>query len=93
MLVKFSEFMAAIRKGELPHVFLLSGEEPYYIDKAKEALLGKLFPGGAGMADALQKVSGDMAIEDLLASIAVLCRQECHPDRGHESLPREQVTR
>lgn len=69
MLVKFSEFMAAIRKGELPHVFLLSGEEPYYIDKAKEALLGKLFPGGAGMADALQKVSGDMAIEDLLASI------------------------
>lgn len=69
MLVKFSEFMAAIRKGELPHVFLLSGEEPYYIDKAKEALLGKLFPGGAGMADALQKVSGDMAIDDLLASI------------------------
>lgn len=69
MLVKFSEFMAAIRKGELPHVFLLSGEEPYYIDKAKEALLGKLFPGGTGMADALQKVSGDMAIDDLLASI------------------------
>lgn len=67
--MKFSEFMAAIRKGELPHVFLLSGEEPYYIDKAKEALLGKLFPGGAGMADALQKVSGDMAIDDLLASI------------------------
>lgn len=67
--MKFSEFMAAIRKGELPHVFLLSGEEPYYIDKAKEALLGKLFPGGASMADALQKISGDMAIDDLLASI------------------------
>ena len=61
--------MAAIRKGELPHVFLLSGEEPYYIDKAKESLLGKLFPSGAGMADALQKISGDMAIDDLLASI------------------------
>lgn len=67
--MKFSEFMAAIRKGELPHVFLLSGEEPYYIDKAKESLLGKLFPSGAGMADALQKISGDMAIDDLLASI------------------------
>lgn len=67
--MKFGEFMAAIRKGELPHVFLLGGEEPYYIDKAKEALLGKLFPGGTGMADALQKVSGDMAIDDLLASI------------------------
>ena len=59
--MKFGEFMAAIRKGELPHVFLLGGEEPYYIDKAKEALLGKLFPGGTGMADALQKVSGDDA--------------------------------
>lgn len=67
--MKFGEFMAAIRKGELPHVFLLSGEEPYYIDKAKEALLGKLFPDGTGMADALQKVNGDMAVDELLASI------------------------
>ena len=49
--MKFGEFMAAIRKGELPHVFLLSGEEPYYIDKAKGALLGRLFPDGVGMED------------------------------------------
>lgn len=67
--MKFGEFMAAIRKGELPHVFLLSGEEPYYIDKAKGALLGRLFPDGVGMEDALQKVNGDMALADLLASI------------------------
>lgn len=69
LLVKFGEFMASIRKGELPHVFLLSGEEPYYIDRAKEAILEKLFPGGVGMEDALQKVNGDMALADLLASI------------------------
>lgn len=61
--------MAKIRKGELPHVFLLSGEEHYYIDKAKEALLGRLFPDGRGREDALQKVDGDLGLDALLAGI------------------------
>ncbi len=67
--MKFAEFMTKIRRGELPHVFLLAGEEHYFIDKAKEIILGRLFPGGQGMADALQKVDGDMGLSDLLASI------------------------
>lgn len=67
--MKYSEFMAKIRKGELPHVFLLSGEEHYYIDKAKEALLGRLFPDGRGREDALQKVDGDLGLDALLAGI------------------------
>ncbi|WP_432647254.1 DNA polymerase III subunit delta [Mitsuokella sp.] len=67
--MKFTEFMRNIRKQELPHVFLLSGEEHYYIDKAKEAILSRLFPQGQGSEDALQKADGDMELSALLANI------------------------
>ncbi|MBO4401860.1 MAG: DNA polymerase III subunit delta [Selenomonadaceae bacterium] len=39
--MKFKEFMAALDK-ELKHVYLLSGEETFYIDKAREKILAKL---------------------------------------------------
>lgn len=39
--MKFNEFMAALDK-ELKHVYLLSGEETFYIDKAREKILAKL---------------------------------------------------
>lgn len=67
--MKYSEFMANIRKRELPHIFLLTGEEHYYIDKVKEALLGRLFPEKQAMADALQKVDGDLGLDALSAGI------------------------
>ena len=32
--MKYGPFMAALRKGEAKHVYLLAGEEHYYIEKA-----------------------------------------------------------
>ena len=32
--MKFGEFMASLQKNELKHVYLLAGEEHYYIEKA-----------------------------------------------------------
>lgn len=37
--MKYGELMAGIRGGKTGHLYLLSGEESYYIDKAREALL------------------------------------------------------
>ena len=53
--VKFGDFMVRIKK-ELPHVFLLAGEERYYIDRALEAILAQLFPDG-GARDGLTSVN------------------------------------
>lgn len=39
--MKFKEFMAALDKG-LKHVYLLSGDEIFYIDRAREKILAKL---------------------------------------------------
>ncbi len=39
--MKFKEFMKAL-DGALKHVYLLSGEETFYIDKAREKILSKL---------------------------------------------------
>ena len=39
--MKFNEFMAALDR-ELKHVYLLSGDETFYIDRAREKILEKL---------------------------------------------------
>ena len=39
--MKFKEFMAALDR-ELKHVYLLSGDETFYIDRAREKILAKL---------------------------------------------------
>ena len=33
--MNYADFMASLARGELPHVFLLAGEEPYYIVRAE----------------------------------------------------------
>lgn len=62
--MKFNEFMGALRKGPLKHVYLLSGEEPYYIDLAKERIIAMLFPDG-NSADSLIPLKGDVDLEEL----------------------------
>ena len=37
--MKYGELMAGLRGGRTSHLYLLAGEEGYYIDKAKEALI------------------------------------------------------
>lgn len=62
--VKFGEFMVQLRKG-VPHVLLLAGEERYYIDRALEAVLARLFPDG-GQRDGLTKLTGDVDGDQLI---------------------------
>lgn len=42
----FSQFMQEIQRGNLPHVFLLAGEERFYIEQALKAITKKVFPDG-----------------------------------------------
>src|SRR5574344_1828686 len=67
--MKYGEFMAALRQKGLQHVYLLAGEEHYYIEKAEQRLLAMLFPKGEGQQDALQRLSGDPAISELVGLI------------------------
>ena len=41
------EFMASLAQGTPPQIYLLAGEEPYYIRRAEEAILRRLLPDAA----------------------------------------------
>ena len=51
--MNYADFMASLAHGDLPHVFLLAGEEPYYTERAEEAILRRLLPVPEERADAL----------------------------------------
>ena len=59
----FGKFMAALNTKSLPHVFLLSGEEDYFIRRAKAKLLTLLKKNAA-----LQEFSDRLDSDDLIAA-------------------------
>lgn len=67
--MKFGEFMAGLQKDELRHVYLLAGEEHYYIDKALERLFSRLFSSPQEQADSLQKITGSIDMDDLVGLV------------------------
>ena len=67
--MKFGEFMASLQKAELKHVYLLAGEEHYYIDKALSRLFAKLFTSEQEQQASLQKLTGTMDMDDLVGLI------------------------
>ena len=67
--MKFGEFMAGLQKSELKHVYLLAGEEHYYIEKAREKLFAQLFASPQEQAGALQKLTGVLDTDDLVGLI------------------------
>ena len=67
--MKFGEFMASLQKSELKHVYLLAGEEHYYIEKAREKLFAQLFASPQEQAGALQKLTGVLDTDDLVGLI------------------------
>ncbi len=67
--MKFGEFMASLQKSELKHVYLLAGEEHYYIEKAREKLFAQLFASQQEQAGALQKLTGALDADDLVGLI------------------------
>ena len=61
--MKFKEFMSALKIGELKHVFLLAGAESYYIDRAREAILSRLFESKSARNEGLTVLDCDNKIE------------------------------
>ena len=67
--MKFGDFMASLQRGELKHVYLLAGEEHYYIEKAQERILSRLFANPQEQGEAMQKISGVVDSDDLMGLI------------------------
>ncbi|MGO5131603.1 DNA polymerase III subunit delta [Mitsuokella jalaludinii] len=67
--MKYGEFMMHLKKDGLRHLYLLAGEEHYYIEKALETLLGKLFQTVQERQDGLQRFQGDADPAVLAGSI------------------------
>jgi len=61
--------MARLQKAELRHVYLLAGEEHYYIEKAQERILSQLFANPQEQGNAVQKLSGTIDSDDLVGLI------------------------
>lgn len=62
--MKYREFMGRL-SGELPHVFLLAGEESFFIERAKQKLLARLAEGEADFGSVLQKFGEDQSVSTL----------------------------
>ena len=67
--MKFGDFMASLQRGELKHVYLLAGEEHYYIEKAQERILSRLFANPQEQGESIQKISGAVDSDDLVGLI------------------------
>ncbi|MBE6084237.1 MAG: DNA polymerase III subunit delta [Selenomonas ruminantium] len=67
--MKFGDFMASLQRGELKQVYLLAGEEHYYIEKAQERILSRLFANPQEQGEAIQKISGAVDSDDLVGLI------------------------
>ena len=63
--MKYGEFMASLNRGELKHVYLLAGEEDYYVRKAKERLLSLLTKNSD--AAAIERMDGNRSVDDIIA--------------------------
>lgn len=62
--------MEELKKATLKNVYLLAGEETYFIERAKEALFARLFPNGDEQKqDGLEVLSGDVDMEKLIGEI------------------------
>ena len=61
--MKFKEFMADVKKGNLKHVYLLAGAESYFIDRAREKILSLLFESKEARRDGLTILDCDNKID------------------------------
>ena len=70
--MNYTDFMAALSKGALPHVFLLAGEEPYYTERAEAAILRHLLGNPEDAADALIRYEEMPPIDMLMESLETI---------------------
>ncbi len=67
----YPEFIRSLAPGEPPRVVLLAGEESYFIDRARRALLARMLPEGLPEQDAVTHLSPaatPQEIQDALAA-------------------------
>lgn len=67
--MKFGEFMVKLQQQQDCHLFLLAGEEHYYIDKALKKIMAGLFPQPQEAAESVQKITVDIDTDDLIGMI------------------------
>ena len=60
--MKFKDFLSAL-KIEIKHVYLLAGAENYYIDRAREAILSRLFASKSARNEGLTTLDCDNKID------------------------------
>lgn len=61
--------MTSLQGRELKHVYLLAGEERYYIEQAREKIFACLFANEQEQTGALQKLTGAVDMDDLVGLI------------------------
>ena len=64
--------MTRLGREEVRHVFLLAGEEHYYIDRAWKEILRRLFPEQNDPKDAVQVLPGDIDPDDLVGLLETM---------------------
>lgn len=70
--MNYTDFMAALNNGALPHVFLLAGEEPYYTARAEAAILRHLLGNPEDAADALIRYEEMPPIDTLMEALETI---------------------
>ena len=66
--MKYGELMAGLRKGSPGHLYLLAGEESYFIEKAKERLLQCFFPDGYQKED-VQVLEEGTSLSEIMEAV------------------------
>ena len=61
--------MVKVQNSSPRHVFLLAGEEHYYIDRALKRIFVTLFPKQQEFSDCVQQLQGDIRPDDLIGLI------------------------
>lgn len=64
----YGELMRALKNGKFSHLYLLTGEESYYIEKAKSGLLAALFPDGYEKDD-IQALDDGFTLSDAITAM------------------------
>lgn len=68
----FGEFMAALRQGHIYQVYLLAGEEPYFIERAERRILGAICGDDADRASMVHIFDGDLPVPELMEQLTTM---------------------
>lgn len=69
--MNYGELMSALKNKPAEHIYLLAGEESYYIDRAEKKIFEKLFPSGYS-ADDIQVVDSSIPAGDLVGIVSTV---------------------